>query len=175
MTGARTVLVALLLGVLAAAPVQASDPVPEALAGLELTDQFGGRDSLEAHRGSVLVAVVVNVRRLALIEAWERDLGTRVPGIRFMNIADLPSQGPVDPVRTAATLRRKVPPDVAVLMDFDRHWAGTLALDTAVPNLLVFDARGNLTARFRGRWTAELAAEVAAAIAPLLAEAGIQP
>ena len=49
-------------------------------------------------------------------------------------------------------------------MDPAREWATTFTLDTDVPNLLVFDAAGRLTARFRGRWTATLAADVAAAL-----------
>jgi hypothetical protein len=81
-----------------------------------------------------------------------------------MNVADLPADVPVDPDRTALTLQKRVPPGVNVLMDFSREWATTYALDTELPNLLVFDADGQLTARFRGRWSAELAAQVAAAV-----------
>jgi hypothetical protein len=49
-------------------------------------------------------------------------------------------------------------------MDPDRRWATSYALDTALPNLLVFDAEGQLLARFRGRWTADLAAQVASIV-----------
>lgn len=134
------------------------------LAALELRDQYGNPDSLARRLGSPVVVVVVSVRRLAMIEKWERDLAERVPGIRFLNVADLPTDVPVDLDRTALTLQKRVPPGVHVLMDPARAWATTLALDTELPNLLVFDAAGQLTARFRGRWTAGLAAEVAAAV-----------
>ncbi|MBL8201284.1 MAG: hypothetical protein JNK40_09965 [Chromatiales bacterium] len=134
------------------------------LAALELRDQYGNVDSLARHGGTPVVVVVVSVRRLALIEKWERDLTDRVPGIRFLNVADLPTDVPVDLDRTALTLQKKVPPGVNVLMDSGRAWATTFGLDTTLPNLLVFDAAGQLTARFRGRWSAELAAEVAAAM-----------
>ena len=167
----------LLLFALAIAPVGARGQAPAAqdagpdagqdtgrLARLELRDQYGNVDSLARHGGTPLVAVVVSVKRLAMIEKWERDLTDRVPGIRFLNVADLPTDVPVDLDRTALTLQKKVPPGVPVLMDPERAWAKTFALDTALPNLLVFDAAGRLTARFRGRWTAALAAEVAAAI-----------
>jgi glucose/arabinose dehydrogenase len=142
-----------------------AETVPDTdFAGLELRDQFGNTNSLLRQRGSAVVAVVVSVRRLALIERWERDLSQRVPGIRFLNIADLPDDVPVDAERTAATLRKRVPDGVPVLMDPDRRWATSYALDTELPNLLVFDAEGRLLARFRGRWNDKLAAEVAARV-----------
>ncbi len=138
-------------------------PIETPLASQVFLDQFGHPDSLARRLGAPVVVVVVNVRRLAMIEQWERDLRERVPGMRFLNVAELPSDVPVDLERTAATLRKRVPAGVAVLMDPARHWATTFALDTTMPNLLVFDASGQLTAQFRGRWTAELAAQVAAA------------
>lgn len=148
-----------LLGPMVAVP-QGTDR----LAKLEFRDQYGNVDSLARWSGSPVVVMVVSVRRLAMIEKWERDLSERVPGIRFRNVADLPVDVPVDLDRTAMTLRKRVPPGVHVLMDPAREWATTFALDTELPNLLVFDATGLLTARYRGRWTATLAAEVAAAI-----------
>jgi len=150
------------LSVLTAARAQAPDL--STLGALELRDQFGHTDSLASQRGAPVLVVVVSVRRLAMIEPWERDLRERVPGIRFLNVADLPADVPVDLERTAATLRKRVPPGVAVLMDPARQWATAFSLDTTLPNLLCFDAGGRLTARFRGRWTAELAGQVARTI-----------
>ena len=147
------------LSALTAARAQAPDL--SALGTLELRDQFGHTDSLASQRGAPVLVVVVSVRRLAMIEPWERDLRERVPGIRFLNVADLPADAPVDLERTAATLRKRVPSGVSVLMDPARQWATTFSLDTTLPNLLVFDAGGQLTAQFRGRWTAEMARQVA--------------
>lgn len=157
-------LLALLVLIPLWANVQAQAPDPSRIAQLEFRDQYGSVDSLARRSGAPVVVVVVSVRRLTLIEQWERDLTERVPGIRFMNVADLPVDVPVDLERTAETLRKRVPPGVNVLMDPAREWATTFALDTTLPNLLVFDAAGQLTARFRGRWTAALAGELAAAI-----------
>lgn len=158
----------LLLVLAVCAPADALEQAEDAgrLAQREFRDQYGSVDSLARWRGAPVIAVVVSVKRLAMIEKWERDLSERVPGIRFINVADLPADVPVDPERTALTLRNRVPPGVKVLMDPAREWATTYALDTALPNLLVFDAAGQLTARFRGRWTAGLAVQVAAAIPP---------
>lgn len=157
------VLGALTVPVLSAG-VAAPAPDAEALAQLDLRDQFGQVDSLARLRGAPAVVVVVNVRRLSMIERWERDLSARVPGLRFLNVADLPADAPVDLARTAAMLRKRVPAGVSVLMDAERRWATGYALDTAVPNLLVFDADGRFTGRFRGRWTETLALEVVKAI-----------
>lgn len=147
-------------------PMAAIAQVPDlsTIASQEFRDQFGHTNSLASQRGAPVIAVIVSVKRLTMIEPWERELTERVPGIRFLNVADLPADAPVDLERTAATLRKRVPPGVAVLMDPARQWATIFALDTTLPNLLVFDARGQLTARFRGRWTAELAAQVADAV-----------
>ena len=158
----RCCLLFLALGPMAAI---AQSPDPGTVATLELRDQFGNTDSLASQRGTPVIVVVVSVRRLAMIEQWERDLRERVPGLRFLNVADLPADAPVDLERTAATLRKRVPEGVAVLMDPAREWATTFVLDTTLPNLLVFDRSGQLTAQFRGRWTAELAVQVADAIA----------
>jgi hypothetical protein len=140
------------------------EPVANPLSDQEFRDQYGNVDSLARRVGAPVVVVVVAVKGLAMIEKWERDLSVRVPGVRFLNVADLPAGVAVDPDRTALTLRKRVPPGVSVLLDPARQWATAFALNTALPNLLVFDAKGVLKARFRGRWTAALAAEVAAAV-----------
>ena len=139
-----------------------------ALAALELRDQYGNTDSLTAHRSAPIVAVIVSVQHLSMIERWERELSRQVPGVQFLNVTDLPPDVAVDVERTAATLRKRVPAGVKVLMDPTRQWATVLGLDTALPNLLVFDAGGQLRQHFRGRWTEALGAEVAAAVAPLV-------
>ena len=66
----------------------------------------------------------------------------------------------------AAEPQRKRSVWSALAVFLERRTLVMLALGFAagLPNLLVFDSAGQLTARFRGRWTAALAAEVAAAI-----------
>lgn len=110
------------------------------------------------------MALVVSLRRLSLVQAWARDLSARVPGLALLTVADWPVGTPVDLERAAAILRRRVPAGVSVLMDPEHGWAQTFGLNTALPNLLLFDEQGLLTAQFRGRWTPALAAGVVAAL-----------
>lgn len=141
-------------------------------AGIEapLRDQFGNTDSLLAHRGAVVLVVVVSVRRLATIQRWAEALVSRYPRLHLLSVADMPAEGPVDIDRVAATLQKRVPANVPVLIDIERRWAGSYDLDTAAPNLLVFDQSGNLAARLRGRFSAEREASIAPVIERLLAQ-----
>lgn len=166
----RYLLLLLALVPIAALP-NAGEPAAGTIASQEFRDQYGKTDSLARQAGAPVVVVVVTVKGLAMIEKWERDLSERVAGVRFLNVADFPPGVPVDLDRAALTLRKRVPAGVVVLMDPARAWATAYALDTAVPNLLVFDGAGQLTARFRGRWTAALGGEVAAKVAAEVAKA----
>jgi hypothetical protein len=141
-------------------------------AGIEpsLRDQFGKADSLAAHRGAVVVVIVVDVRRLSTIQRWGEALGTRYPELHFLNVAEMPAKGPVDMPRVHATLQKRVPPAVPVLIDAERRWAQAYALDTAEPNLLVFDGDGNLAGQIRGRFNMEREASIMPVIEKLLAQ-----
>jgi hypothetical protein len=137
---------------------------------VSLRDQFGKADSLAAHRGEVVVAIVVDVRRLSTIQRWGEALGARYPGLHFLNIAQLPAEGPVDMARVTATLQKRVPATVPVLIDVERHWAQSYALDTTAPNLLVFDRSGALVTRLRGRFSAAREASITPVLDGLLAK-----
>ncbi len=136
---------------------------------LRLADQFGGEDSLANHRGEVVVLILVSVRKLSSIRRWQQGLAEAHPGASFLRVADVPDDPPADPERVAAMLRKRVPAEVPVLMDFERSWAKSLALDTTQPNVLLFARDGSLAARYRGRWNPELGAAAAARLGELLA------
>ena len=126
----------------------------------QLPDQRGGRDSLAAHRGSQVVVVVVDARRLGTVRRWEQDLLARFPKLHILTVADVNEKRPTSVERVASVLSRRVPAEVTVLIDMQRLWAREFELDTSAPNLVVFAPDGTLVARFRGRWTAELAEQV---------------
>lgn len=139
-----------------------------ALSVTEMPDQRGGRDSLAAHRGNPVVAVVVDARRLGTVKHWEQDLRTRFPELHLLTVADVNEARPTSVERVAGVLSRRVPPEVAVLIDIERLWAREFGLDTSAPNLVLIDANGAPVAQFRGRWSAELAAEVGNRVAALV-------
>jgi hypothetical protein len=135
------------------------------LSGEELPDQWGGQDSLGAHRGNPVVVVVVDARRLGTVQRWAKDLLTRFPKLHLLTVADVNEQQPTSIEQVADVLERRVPKEVAVLIDLQRLWARQLALDTGAPNLILVDAQGDLVAQFRGRWKKDLATEVAQRVA----------
>lgn len=153
-------------GILAAVVLAAGAGLAS-VAGTVLPDQHGGRDSLAAHAGSPVLVVVVDARRLGTVRKWEQDLLGRFPALRVLTVADVNEERPAELGRVAAVLARRVPPEVAVLIDMERQWARALDLDTAAPNLLLVSREGELVARFRGRWSPEAAAPVVAGIAAL--------
>jgi hypothetical protein len=108
--------------------------------------------------------MVVTVRRLRNLKAWETELLERREGIDFLRIADIPADPPTTRERVARKLSSRVPDEVSILIDLDRRWAREMNLDTGRPNLLLFDREGELAATFRGRMEPELLEEVLAAI-----------
>jgi hypothetical protein len=149
-----------------AAVVLAASAGLGALSEVQMPDQHGGRDSLAAHRGSQVVVVIVDARRLGTVRRWEQDLLTRFPQLHVVTIADVNEARPTTVERVAVVLNRRVPAEVRVLIDIERLWAREFDLDTSVPNLIVFAADGALRARFRGRWSEALAAQVGKTLAP---------
>lgn len=133
----------------------------------QLPDLRGGTDSLAAHRGEPLVVVVVDARHLGTVRRWAEDLLTRYPKLQLLMVADVNEQRPTTQERVAEVLSRRVPPEARVLIDMNRLWAKQFGLDTAAPNLFLFDADGEVVGRFRGRWNEKLSAEVAGAVAAM--------
>ena len=140
------------------------------IAAPPLRDQFGNTDSLASHQGAVVVAIVVDVGRLSTIQRWGEELGKRHPDLHFLNVAEMPAEGRIDMARVEATLQKRVPATVAVLIDIERRWATSYRLDTAAPNLLVFDREGKLAGQVRGRFSTERAAGITTIIEALLAQ-----
>lgn len=135
-----------------------------AVAELDLLDQQGRADRLADHSDRVVVVMVVTARRLRNLKGLERDLLERYDELYFMRIADVPEDPPVTREDVARKLNKRVPEDVPILIDIDRHWARELELDTGRPNVLLFDREGRFVASFRGRAEPELLDEIHAAL-----------
>ena len=141
-----TLLLALTLGALL--PAEPRDV--GALAGVMLRDQYGQGDSLEAHRGQVVLVTVVHAKRLRKLKSWETALRGRLKDVHYVRIADVPTDPPVTQEEVAKKIRERVPENVPILIDLERRWARALELDTDQPNLLIFDRKGRLVSSYRG-------------------------
>jgi hypothetical protein len=143
------------LALQAAPPLAAPSP---------LRDQLGNEDSLARHRGRTVLALVVSAKRLRALKGFELELAKRLPAADFLRVADVPRQPPVSHERVAGKLRERVPSQVAIGIDLEGAWAARYGLDTSEVNVLVFDAHGELAARFRGRRSPALVDAIVAAV-----------
>jgi len=161
-------MLALLLAVVTLAAHAAGGAPIDAVSTVELQDQYGERDSLAAHRGRLVLVLVVTARRLRTIRPWEEDLRLRFDDLAVLRVADVPADSKASPGQVAEKLRERVPEGVSVLLDLDRRWATALGLDTGAPNLLVIGPDGELLKAFAGRHDPELADRVAGFLAARL-------
>jgi hypothetical protein len=137
-----------------------------------LRDQHGRSDGFAAHRGRPLVVFVVTAPRLRRLRDWEQVLRQRHDDLPVLRVADVPHANPGEPEpryeEVARVLRRRVPPEVPVLIDLERRWAADFDLDTREVNLLFFDAAGGWRGHVRGRPTLERRDEALAQLERLL-------
>jgi hypothetical protein len=135
-----------------------------------LLDQHGNGDSLGAHRGRLVVALVVQSRRLRQLKGWElriREALEDPEAVHFLRVADIrPGRGTTR-ARVVAKLEGRVPPDVSILIDLAGEWREGLGLDTSKPNVLLFDVDGRLVHRILGPVSPSVATQLAARIAEL--------
>lgn len=139
------------------------------LEDVQLRDQFGKSDSLAAHRGRVVVVMVVDAKRLRNLKPWARALREHFDDVETILIAEVPADPPTTYDRVVEKLGERIPEDVPVLIDMESLWARTLGLDTSRPNLILVDRNGTLSVTYQGRYEPGLAATVVKHIEVLLA------
>ena len=146
----------LVLALLLALPLAVARAEPESgaaavdTAQLGLIDQYGEPGGLATDADGLQVAIVVSAKRLRRLKPWEqaiREIDTEVPIVR---VADVPRTAPTEYESVAEKLRKRLPPDVNVLVDLEGIWASAYDLDVDVPNVLIFDAAGTLVAVHSG-------------------------
>jgi len=121
-----------------------------------LRDQFGVAGGLAQHSGQVQVAIVVTAKKLRRLKPWERALRENYPDLPVLRVADVPVTAPTEHEQVAEKLRKRLPEDVVVLIDLDGAWSQRYQLDVSVPNLLVFDAGGELRSVHSGLYKSAL-------------------
>jgi len=127
----------------------------------ELPDQLGGQDSLQAHKGQIVLVLVTDVRRLRRMRRWSKamiPLSREIEDLHILRIASLPPGSDIDKVRRF--LQDRVPLDVPIFIDAHGHWARAFNLDTGTMNLLIFDRTGTLHQNRSGKFSRDLLAEV---------------
>ncbi len=144
--------------------------VPAASADDVLLDQFGEPGGLGVEQGRVQLAIVVTAKRLRRLKAWERALRKDFADLPILRVADVPRTAPTAYDEVAAKLRKRLPEDVAVLVDLEGTWAARYELDVSVPNLLLFAPDGSVQARHAGMYKASLYAPLREDIAALLTQ-----
>lgn len=122
-----------------------ADPLPP-----PLPDQFGELSGLDPQAAVEQLVIVVSAKRLRRLKPWERELREQYPDLPILRVADVPVSGSADADAVAEKLRKRLPEDVAVLMDLDGVWAEAYQLDTSVPNLLLFSADLELLVQHSG-------------------------
>ena len=132
-----------------------------AQAGLEgpvapLQDQYGVARGLDQHAGQVQVAIVVTAKKLRRLKPWERALRKNYPDLPVLRVADVPVTAPTEHEQVAKKLRKRLPEDIVVLIDLDGAWSRRYQLDVSVPNLLVFNAQGELRSVHAGLYKSAL-------------------
>ena len=129
-----------------------------------LPDQFGDEIVALGASPTVRVGIIVSAKRLRRIRKWETALRERFPDLEIFRVADVPRSAPTDYEDVAEAFRKRLPEDLSVGIDLEGSWAAALDVDTSVPSILVFDARGELDAVHSGMFDDRLFAQAAADI-----------
>jgi hypothetical protein len=137
---------------------------------IQLRNQHGDPDTLAAHRGRVVVVMVVDAKRLRNLRPWARELREHFDTLDTILIAEVPADPPTTYERVVEKLGERIPDDVSVLIDMESRWAENLDLDPSRPTLLLVDRNGNLVATYFGSYEAGLAATVVKHVEVMLAE-----
>ena len=148
----------------AAAGLAQAAGVADAPVGLK--DQFGAEGGLDTAAAERQIAIVVSAKRLRRLKAWERAVREIDADVNIVRVADVPRTAPTEYERVAEKLRKRLPPDVPVLIDLEGVWASVFELDVNVPTVLVFGADGTLLARHAGMYRQDKFDALAADLAP---------
>lgn len=122
------------------------------VSSLSLRDQFGEPGGLTTEVAGLQLAIVVSAKRLRRLKAWEQAIRKIDEDVSIIRVADVPRTAPTEYETVAAKLKKRLPPDLAVLIDLKGVWAMAFELDVNVPTVLIFDGAGVLLARHAGMY-----------------------
>ncbi len=130
----------------------------------KLIDQYGEAMKIDEVDSEVAIAIVVSAKRLRRLKKWEVALRDRFPELEILRVADIPQTTPVTHADVAEVLKKRLPPNFPVGLDLKGEWSAILELDSSVPNIVVFDAKGELRSIHHGMFNNKAFAQAAADI-----------
>lgn len=109
-----------------------------------LEDQFGNVDGPGRHRGGAVLLLYGNADGLRRMKAWEESIRERAPGalavLRGLDARSL--RGKKKEAEVNERLKRSVPADIAILVDWRGDLARAYRLPDAVVSATILDAKG---------------------------------
>ncbi len=143
----------------------ASQAEPQRLSELpQLIDQYGETLKIDQADSEVAIAIVVSAKRLRRLKKWEMALRERFPELMVLRVADVPQTTAVQHADVAKVLEKRLPPNFPVGIDLNGEWSARLDVDSSVPNIVVFNADGELHSIHPGMFNKKAFAAAAADI-----------
>ena len=135
----------------------------------KLPDQFGELYDLSAYTSEPVVLIFAPTRKLRWIGKWEKALRAELPELKSLRIADIRDEPKPDIDDVAATLKKRAPKDVSILIDIDNLWATIYQLDTEEPNVVLLNSNHEVVEIFRGRPKRDLLSRTLITVTPYFA------
>jgi len=123
---------------------------------LALRDQYGIPGGLSDDGDGIQIAIVVSAKRLRRIKPWEQAIRKYDQDLALVRVADVPRTSPTEFDTVATKLKKRLPEDLNVLIDLEGLWVDAFDLDSSVPNVLIFDRKGELLASHSGMYKRSL-------------------
>ncbi|HEX7788081.1 MAG TPA: MMPL family transporter [Methylomirabilota bacterium] len=162
LAASRAGLVVLLVGTAVVLGLAARVPAQETGRQIVLKDQYGQVDGPGRHRGQALLLIYGNVDGMRGMKGWEDRIRREIPGtlVILRGLDARSARGQKTETEVNERLQQNVPPDIALLID----WNGDLVRDYRLPgadvSVTVVDAKGRGCRSFAGRVNKEAFAEL---------------
>ena len=127
-----------------------------------LKDQFGAVDGPARHRGEAVLLIYGKVDGMRRMKAWEDRIRKKIPGplvvVRGLDARSV--QGKKTETEVNERLQQNVPPEIAILVDWNGDLIRAYDLPDAEVSATVIDAKGDACRTVAGSATAEAVEQV---------------
>jgi len=134
----------------------------EAQKDILLKDQFGKVDGPVRHRGDAVLLIYGKVEGMRRMKAWEDRIRKRVPGalVVLRGLDGRNARGNKSEAEVNERLQQNVPPDIAILVDWNGDLVRAYGLPDAEVSTTVIDAKGEVCHTVAGSATPEALEQV---------------